>query len=335
MITFITGAPGSGKSSAVVSMLAELGKDRPLYVNGIDDLKIDHLPLTDAEVLDWPNVVPDGSCVVIDEVQRLWRPRGPGSKVPPEIQAFETHRHRGLDFYVLSQKPSLCDKNIRDLAGRHVHLRDIGMLGRWWYEWPETNENCASSWKNAPIKKRHRLPKQVFGQYKSASIHVKPIRSVPWMVLVLGAALLGTAWLAWISYGAITEKMSPVAAPAAMVTTGLGSLKSGSGGSALPSSPAFDVKAFVPVLSAFPESAPAYDGLRVVTVMRQLVGGWCAADVCKCFDNQGIALDLPPSVCSEYVQKGRFDPYRVQLADARPSHLPSAQQLPVGVKSSE
>ncbi len=327
MITFITGAPGAGKSAAVVSMLAELGKDRPVYVNGIADLKIDHLPLTDAEVLDWPNTVPDGSCIVIDEVQRLWRPRGAGTKVPPEIQALETHRHRGLDFYIISQKPSLCDKNIRDLTGRHVHLRDIGLLGRWWYEWPEIADNCSASWKNAPIKKRYRLPKSIFGQYKSASIHVKPVRSVPWMVFVLGGALLGTSYLGWLAYGAVSSKMSPVASPAALTTAGVSTvLPVARASTQLPKSSGFNLAAFVPVVSAFPESAPAYDDLRVVTTMRRLVAGWCAGESCECRDNQGIVLDLPKGVCNEFVQKGRFDPYRVQPDDSnRESRFTSAQ----------
>lgn len=320
MITFITGNPGSGKTAALVSMLEQLGKDRPLYCNGVNGLTLDHLPLTDDDARDWPNTVPDGSCIVIDEVQRLWRPRAPGSKVPEAIQALETHRHRGLDFYIISQKPSLCDKNIRDLTGRHVHLRDIGLLGRWWYEWPECAEQAATTWKNAPIKKRYRLPKGIFNKYKSASIHVKPVRSVPWVVFVLGAALLGTAYLSWAAYKTVSSKMSPVVAAPSMVTSGLQSLTAPRGGPAAPVG--FSLAAFVPVQAEFPESAPAYDSLRVVTTMRQIAGGWCSRGVCKCIDQQGIYLDLVQTVCKEFVAKGRFDPYR----PLSPQHASIAQQ---------
>ena len=111
MLTLITGAPGSGKSAALVSMLEELGVNgRPLYVNGITDLTIPHEPLEDPDK--WFDTVPDGSVIILDEVQRYWRPRGPGQKVPPHISLLETHRHRGLDFYVITQGPNLIDSNL-------------------------------------------------------------------------------------------------------------------------------------------------------------------------------------------------------------------------------
>ncbi|MFC7207767.1 zonular occludens toxin domain-containing protein [Comamonas endophytica] len=189
-------------------MLSELASDgRQLYVNGIPDLQIQHEPLAEPEK--WPEVVPDGSVIIIDEVQRVWRPRGPGQKVPDHVAMLETHRHRGLDFYIITQGPNLVDSNVRALVGRHVHLRDLGILGRWWYEWPECADNCRTSWKNAPIKKRYRLPKRIFGQYKSASIHVKPVRSVPWMLAVMVVALLTVGGMSWVAYNAITDRMNP------------------------------------------------------------------------------------------------------------------------------
>ncbi|MDA1813338.1 hypothetical protein PDK10_27310, partial [Bacillus cereus] len=78
MLTLITGNPGTGKSAALVSMLEELGKDRQLYVNGIPELLIPHIELTEPEK--WHETVPDGSVIIIDEVQRIWRPSGPGQK---------------------------------------------------------------------------------------------------------------------------------------------------------------------------------------------------------------------------------------------------------------
>ena len=42
MITLITGAPGAGKTNALVSLLAELAEGRALYVSGIPDLQVPH-----------------------------------------------------------------------------------------------------------------------------------------------------------------------------------------------------------------------------------------------------------------------------------------------------
>lgn len=209
MITLITGAPGAGKSAALVSLLLELSKERQIYVNGIPDLKIPHLPLENPA--SWPDTVPDGSIIVIDEVQNAWRPRGPGTKVPPDVQALETHRHRGLDFYIITQGPNLVDTNVRALVGRHIHLRDVGVLGRWWYEWPECADNCRTGWKNAPLKKRYKLPKKAFDLYKSSSLHVKPLRSFPMMLIVLAIALIGFAVGVYMIYSSIQSKVAPSA----------------------------------------------------------------------------------------------------------------------------
>ena len=327
MITLITGAPGAGKSAALVSLLALIGKDRPVYVNGINELTIEHIPLSDDEARDWPNKVPDGAAVVVDETQRLWRPRGPGTKVPLEVQAFEVHRHRGLDFYFISQGPNLLDKNIRALVGRHVHLRDIGVLGRWWYEWPECADNCSVGWRNAPIKKRYRLPKAIFNSFKSASLHVKPIRSFPWMLVVLFFAVLALGFFGWRTYSIITGKMATPTPSLQKALDGkpldASGRPSGRGGAGRP----FSLAAFIPVDPSFPESAPAFDDLRVVSSMRQVVAGFCADDKCECRDNQGVVISLPREVCEGFVLHGRFNPY-LRVTEASKSSSGSSAGSP-------
>lgn len=310
MITLITGAPGSGKSAALVNLLADLAKNRTVYVSGIPDLQIPHEPLEDPTT--WTSAVPDGSIIVIDEVQRVWRPRGPGAKVPPDIAALETHRHRGIDFYVVTQSPRLMDSNIRGLVGRHVHLRDIGILGRWWYEWPECADNCAAGWKNAPLKRRYRLPKKIFGQYKSASEHIKPVRSFPWMLIVLLAAVVLAAGFGWRTYTIIRDRGKlPASAPAATPANQPGAAPE-STAVPLSTAAAYDPLAFIPRVSSKPESAPAYDHLRVVTVMPQVVGGICMGGKCRCITDQGTDPGISNEECRQYVASPPFNPYLVK-----------------------
>lgn len=315
MITLLTGAPGTGKTAALVSLLAEFQKNRTIFVNGIPDLAIDHQELEDPTK--WHETVPDGCIIVIDEVQRIWRPRGPGQKVPPDIAALETHRHRGIDFYVVTQGPRLVDSNVRALVGRHIHLRDIGFLGRWWYEWPECSDQCATSWKQAPIKKRYRLPKAIFTQYKSASVHIKPVRSFPWVVVVMLMALLITAGLAWKSYTSINAKLSPVK-PETVALNAPGQIGHTSVDSAAP--PPYDITAFIPRVSGKPESAPAYDFIRAVTAMPTIIGGMCMKGVCKCFTQQITDSGLTSSECKDWLANRPFDPYKL----ASPSGITSA-----------
>lgn len=206
MITLITGAPGAGKTAALVDLLQSIVKSgRAIYVDGIPELTLPHELMEDARK--WPELVPDGAAVVIDEVQRIWRPTSSGSKVSPEIEALETHRHKGLDFFIITQHPNLVHQNVRRLVGRHIHLRDVGFMGRWWYEWPEATDPAL--FRSAPVKKKYTLPKAVFGSYKSASLHVKPIRSIPRSVILLGVCLVVGAYLGWSGYQSISAKVNP------------------------------------------------------------------------------------------------------------------------------
>lgn len=310
MLTLITGAPGAGKTAALVSMLEELGKERELWVNGIPDLKIPHRTLEDPSK--WIETVPDGSVIIIDEVQNVWRPAGPGQKIPDHIAALETHRHRGLDFYIITQGPNLVHSNVRALVGRHVHLRDLGVLGRWWYEWPETADNCRTGWKNAPIKKRYKLPKKIFGSYKSSSLHVKPVRSFPFILVVLVAALLGVGVMGWLGYKAITGKMAPapVAKPAATSTaSGEGSGAGFVAGGGLGGGPVDERIGFTGRLSNRPWTAPAFDGLRVVAAVPYITGAICVNNECKCYHGKGRLLDVSSEACHQWAKDQPFNPY--------------------------
>ncbi|GKT01400.1 zonular occludens toxin [Acidovorax sp. SUPP3434] len=315
-------------------MLADVAKGRQLFVNGIPDLKIEHEELAEPER--WHELVPDGAVIVIDEVQRVWRPRGPGVKVPDHVAKLETHRHRGLDFYIITQGPNLIDSNVRALVGRHVHLRELGILGRWWYEWPECADNCRTAWKNAPIKKRYRLPKHVFGQYKSASVHIKPIRSVPWMLAVAVLALVGVVVMTWRVYGSISAKVNPPAPAPAPVVAAAGPAavvpQAQSVGAAVAMvQPLPDERVdFIPRLSDRPWTAPAYDHLRKVVVMPVITGAMCIDGVCKCYAGAARLLDVSSEACNQWRIDRPFNPYvqsvPVDIASRNTSSEPDQKQ---------
>lgn len=326
MITLITGAPGTGKSNALVSLLESIGKDRALYVFGIPELKISHEPLDDPTT--WPDTVPDGSCIVLDEVQNVWRPRGPGQKVPEHVAKLETHRHRGLDFYIITQGPNLVDSNVRALVGRHVHLRDLGVLGRWWYEWPECADNCRTAWKNAPIKKRYRLDKAAQAKYKSASIHVKPVRSVPWMLAVMVLALVVVAVMGWRSYTMISAKINPPK-PEESATT-LGSSPTSHGGHVAAGPKLIDDRVdWIPRISSRPETAPAYDELRKVVAMPRIVGAMVMGKRVRCVTQQGTDAGVTEAECRAWLANPPFDPY------AAPEAKQAATPSPIEKSASE
>lgn len=321
MMTLFTGVPGSGKTAAMVDLLVRMRgqdehADRPLYVCNLDGFVPDHVDMSAEDAQRWHQVVPDGAIIVIDEVQKVWRPRGPGMKVPDHIAECETHRHRGIDFLLTTQGPKLVDGNIRDLIGRHVHIRDVGFLGRMWYEFPECSMPVA--WKTCVTKKRYFLPKRIFGLYKSSSLHVKPVRSVPRVLIVLavvGAYVVYEGWGMYRKYGA------GAAAPPASVAGNKPGSSSVSAGAQTPGgvggSPAGPpvtarsiVESFTPRIPDRPETAPAYDALRVVVVMPKIAGGYCQGETCRCILQTGRTAHVSDEACRAWLSDPPFDPYR-------------------------
>lgn len=187
MITLVTGIPGMGKTSFVLSELLGI-KNRPLFIMGIPHLTIDYVKPPPVD--DWTELRPDNddptlmlpyftfpanSIVILDEAQRVYRPRTTNSKVPDIVAAFETHRHLGIDFYLMTQHINLLDGNIRRLIGRHIDIRG-SYLGRYKYEWLGLGDPDSKASRDQAARKRFSPPKQVFDLYKSAETHTKPIK---------------------------------------------------------------------------------------------------------------------------------------------------------------
>src|SRR5205809_7156589 len=100
MITLITGLPGNGKTLYALTWLKALAeKDgRTVFYSGITDCMIPGW--VEHEPEKWPEL-PANSVILIDEVQRVMRPRMHGSAVPAHIAQLETHRHKGVDLVLI------------------------------------------------------------------------------------------------------------------------------------------------------------------------------------------------------------------------------------------
>lgn len=213
MLTLITGEPGNGKTACALSMiLEELARQpRPLFVWGINELKIEHTPCPPLEkwtrsekVPEDPSLsravfdFPSGSLVVIDECQDVYRCRAASSKVPDHVSALERHRHQGLDFYLITQKPMQIDANVRALIGRHIHIKS-DWSGRKLYEWSEVKNPASRIDRTLATTRKYKLPKKVFDLYKSATMHMMPNRRIPiavWILIgVIVAIVIMSYWL--------------------------------------------------------------------------------------------------------------------------------------------
>lgn len=326
MITLITGAPGAGKTALAVATLLQEAGDRPIFVMGIPDLKIPHQPTP--PVAEWTVQVkseedetlvrpvftfPEHSIIVIDEAQNVYRPRPVGSKVPDIVAAFETHRHTGVDFWLITQSPALIDANVRRLVGRHLHIRATA-LGRYLYEWPETGDPESKTSRDASARRRYHLPKKVFSQYRSATVHLKPRHTIPPAVWIGLFALLVLAILGFFSWKSINKKIHsqvqdvPSKAEASVPIPDRPLAASAPVAQSLTADQL--IEQWKPRIEGQPETAPLYDSLRVVRQMPRLAACIATKKRCQCYTQQGTLIDTDEALCRATIERGgRFDPY--------------------------
>ena len=221
MITLITGTPGSGKTLyAVWSLTQEVKRGRRIVVDGIKDLAIDHELVDEPWIRDWYEQCQANDIIVIDEVQRIWPPVSVSVKPTADIEKLHVHRHKGVDFIIITQHPQRLNKTIRDLVGRHVHVRRLfGLKQAMVYEWDHCH-NPNAGFRDA-VKTRWGYPRKVFDMYTSAEVHTKQKAVIPKALFVLPIALLLAIWMGWKGFksvsgfgksGGSSESLSPLAA---------------------------------------------------------------------------------------------------------------------------
>lgn len=318
-IALLTGLPGSGKTAHGVLFLQKaIAEGRPVFQTGIPDLKLDYSPVP--PIAEWtelrpdpdnPDVLcpfftfPDRSIIFLSEAQRWFRPRASGSKVPDHVAAFETTRHTGVTFVFDTQHPDFIDTHVRKLVGQHIHLLDHGIpIGRWHYEWPYSGR--IEDFKNAPIKRPYKLPKEVFGLYKSASTHLKRKYTIPlWLYLIVAlVAFMGYQYYGWIQRHpdvpeATTPKGAGSGAPASTVAPVI----------AAPKTATDYLTDVIPVAPGRPETAPMYAALLQVRNVPHVVGCIDTGKRCKCINQQGTDAGLDSLQCRNWIKSPPFDPY--------------------------
>lgn len=316
MITLITGTPGSGKTLYAVSMLlAKEYAGRPLYVDGIPELTIEHEPAQDPEK--WHEWIPHGkdAVLVIDECQRVWRPRHYGKEVPPGVAAMETHRHLGVDIVLITQHPNLLDSNVRRLVGRHIHVRRLWGMGRTLtYEWDGASDPQRTS---TAISTPWKYPKKAFTWYKSATAHTARKQRAPASLWLLGLAFVGVPVAAYVGYDSFFSRFSEpepieIVSPSTEQAPGsAGALAAALPGMLAPDKAHWAEENFIPRHPDYPESAPAYDHLTEIKTFPKLAACIDHEKLgCSCYTQQGTPLEVSYDVCKRRVREWEFDPYR-------------------------
>jgi zona occludens toxin len=315
-VSLFTGLPGAGKTAMLVKAIVDLmAKEpgRPIFQIGINGLKDGlAIPLTEERLHKWWEL-PPGSIIAIDECQEDGsNPDQPISLMPkdrgapaPWVQRITKVRHTGMDFLLTTQHPANMSAYVRRLVDRHVHSVRRARGVRQTYEW----QRCIDDPDNRKEKKNGEmsfasLPKEVFGLYKSSSLHTMKVRTPRkfyWMAVLAVVAVVLAVLIPYRIHKATHEDMH-------VATAALGSSAA--------ASEALRISDYAkwsrPRVAGIPWTAPMFDGLKVTAQPRM----FCIAvddGRCSCLTEQGTKLVVAASVCRAVASAGVYNPFAVPL----------------------
>ena len=353
MLYLYTGVPGAGKTLYAVSNLVKRKdfKDRPIFVDGIKDLdhdKINYFDIPEGESIQtWPKWAPPGAIIVVDECQRIFRPRPSGSKVPDYVAELETHRQRGLDFILITQHPRLIDINLRSLIEHHTHLSKTNLGIRRKLEWttggakdPESRTNIKEA-----LVSVYKLDKSAYGLYKSAEVHTKIRTGKSKLLIMFPLVLCLIGYGVWSFSGfwerfqgevpstekkieAISsEESTPTTTEQTKPATDMGRYETQTVQSEPPKNHISEDD-YKPRVDNRPETAPMYDSMnKSVKSMPWPVACIKSDNGCNCYTDQGTKIkEISKKNCVQYVNDGLpFNPYKTKQPETAETEAPKEQ----------
>lgn len=346
-INFVTGLPRQGKTLYTFMMVMERAKkeNRPVYYCNIPEVtvpgwtRIDHPDK-------WMEC-PNDSIIIVDELQDFWGLSSPGARVPLPILELSKHGKRGIDFYFITQDPSLVHLTPRKLCEVHWHVvRAFGTENAMAHKFNRMQTDPERV-KSKSEKYPWRYPKEAFGKkdkagnwitlpwYKSADVHnIK--RQIPLKLWAIPGGLLLAALAIWgavkfLSHTidkakstAIGHDVATAPASAAPLVPGLGRSMSG------PVTMADYLQQRRPRLAEFPHTAPVYDDITKPTVAPYPAACVHMGQRCSCYTQQGTFLQsITRPVCERIVHYGYFIDWQQPAApQAQPAALQQAREQP-------
>ena len=352
MIELVTGLPGSGKTlQTLVRTKARAEKEgRQVFYDGIEGINESVLPWVKWDGQKWFELPPN-SIIVIDEAQRLFRPRGRTGEPPEYASKLETHRHLGIDLVFITQNPMLIDSHVRRLCERHWHvMRKFGTKWATIHEFPSGVREDVDKRREGSIRHDFRYPKEAFGWYKSAEVHTHkahlPMRV--WLLLLMPLVFAGAAYAAYLRLNpeaiqARTDKQAGVVrSPGASAPAGQQPAKY----AAMPGAPgrgehlttADYLAMHQPRVQGLAYTAPIYDEATSPTEAPYPAACVQSAKRCQCYSQQGTRLEVAAELCGQIAEGGFFVAWR-QRAEApgmgadRSATRPQAQLAAPGAEA--
>jgi hypothetical protein len=320
MIFLVTGSPGGGKTLNTIKFVCEdeQFKNRPIYYFNINGLEIEEwIEVDKDQVLTW-DTLPDNSILIVDEVQRVFPKRNNKDQMPNGVSTLDTHRHRGFDFFFITQHPTLVDHDLRKFVGQHVHYeRAHGLARSRRLTWQKAQYNVDDYHiRQEADSENIGFDKNYFNKYISATDHnVK--KRLPKKAYLYGAVFV-TVIVGFVifldDFGINAEKVAAARNAER------------SGGSSLPmlgSTPRVTTQSYFdrlkPRIESLPASAPVYDQLTEPVSFPRVSACVVIPDQnkCTCYSQQATIIKVPRPMCLDITANGYFDPSipDIRLAD--------------------
>ena len=297
---------------------------RTIYSN-IKALKIDYCR---GLVQDW-RTCPDGSLIVIDEVQLVDPYNDNKNKAEPIVRDLTVHRHRGFDFYFITQSPSFLHPTIKDLISCHLHITRPYWRTPKVYQYGTTRAYPGTliNKLNCEAKFEFKPKPFIFKLYKSTTIDTS-IKRLPGGMIGAGIFIMFalTVFIYGLSGGSgylghffgsekkhpeQAQQQQPVnhapppgspAQPSATVTTGVTT--------GTPVATAIAGSTSVQYDPSKPFSAD-YSQPRQLVAMPQFSGCMQLKTTCKCYTQQGTSLDVSIADCNRVIGGDMpFNPFK-------------------------
>lgn len=343
MIYLVTGTPGTGKTAMVVDMILnnvdglfkmtiEDGTvvDRPLYfchIDGLDAKKFKAHELSEEEIQSAPldQIMPQGGVLIVDEADYTYPVRPPSQAVPPYIKTLKELRHHGFTLILMVQHPTMIDRYIRQLVGKHIHL-ERKVIGTKRYEFFRCEESLNAAAFTSVVGSPYRPPKEAFKYYKSASQHIKFKKKLhPVFIMIpIGIAFmfylgvpLFSKWFGWSDNQSQVKQKSEQQHAKIEEQDALNIVQpptlpqqSKFQESAASSVPEFTPEYYEPRITDKPETAPIYDSVRSIKTFEYPVACVSSAKSCNCYSDQGTLIKISRKACQKHIKDGVFNPYK-------------------------
>lgn len=345
MIYLVTGTPGTGKTAMVVDMILnnvdglfkmtiEDGTvvDRPLYfchIDGLDAKKFKAHELSEEEIQSAPldQIMPQGGVLIVDEADYTYPVRPPSQAVPPYIKTLKELRHHGFTLILMVQHPTMIDRYIRQLVGKHIHL-ERKAIGTKRYEFFRCEESLNAAAFTSVVGSQYRPPKEAFKYYKSASQHIKFKKKLHPVFIMIPIGIVFMFYLGvplfskWFglsdnqSQKQSEQQHAKIEGQDALNVIQHPTLPQQSKfQEAAASVPEFSEAYYRPRVEGMPETAPIYDGIRSVSRMESVAACIKGRKGCDCYTDFGTKVLIKLETCRDWAENGLpFNPYRQEGA---------------------